>query len=93
MNDKIKTMARDEFWKMAEHAKERGVDLAEILDRQGFLLTPHRYNLIQAQAMDEIAEILETTSPANFSTRNTQADLLRGVSLKIRNMAKVRREM
>lgn len=93
MSDKISTMARDEFWKIAEQARARGVDLAEILDRQGFLLTPKRHNLIQAQAMDEIADILETTSPARYTSRNTQSDLLSALAAFIRSQARERRNL
>lgn len=87
-NDRIATMAREAFWSMADQARSRGLDLAEVLDRQGYLLTPERLDKIKADAIDEIAELLETTSPHQYTTKNTPEDFRRALASYLREMAK-----
>lgn len=92
------TMARDEFWRVAEIAKAQGKDLAEVLDRTGVLLTPRRFRVIQADSWDHIAEILETSPPSAWMVdRTTRApatiyDLLHGIAQTLRDMARANRE-
>ena len=88
MTDRINVMARAEFWRLAEQAKTQGKDLAEVLDRQGFLLTPSRLKKIQADTIDDVAELLETTSPMQYTTKNTPEDFRRALASYLRDMAK-----
>lgn len=91
MTEKISEIARENFWKLAEDARLRGRDLAEVLDREGLLLTPQRRRAIEASAFDEIAELLETTSANRWTTRTTQADLMSAVARNLRSVAEERR--
>ena len=95
MSQKISAMARDAFWQYADKARKSGKDLAEVLDREGYLLTGTRLVKIQADTIDEIAELLETTSPNWWVARNanlTPNDLQREIAARLRSMAKDRRK-
>lgn len=93
-----RTLARSEFWTLAETARTQGRDLAEVLDRSGVLLTPQRRNQIHADICDSLAETLETSPPSVFMLdRTTKApatiyDLLHGLSQTLREQAKTLRE-
>lgn len=89
---RINAMAREEFWKHAEVAKSRGRDLAEVLDREGYLLTPERIREIEAQTIEEIAELLGSTSPHKWTTGTTQLDLISAISTKLWTLARERRK-
>jgi hypothetical protein len=91
MTDKINAMAREEFWRLANEARERGLDLAEVLDRQGYLLTPRRLARIQADTLAEVAELFETTMPHQYTHKNTQNDLMRVLAQFVRGMELERR--
>lgn len=89
-------MGREEFWKLAERAKTRGQDLAEVLDREGYLLTPQRHDQIVANAWYQIAEMLETSSPSQWIAKEGRAaptlyDLQHGIVQVLKNMAKEKR--
>lgn len=58
----IRTMARKEFWEMAEIAKSEGKDLGEVLDRCGVLLTPGRKAQIEHAVYVEMINMLESSS-------------------------------
>lgn len=91
MTDRINVMAREAFWEHANHARTRGRDLAEVLDREGFLLTPGRLKKIQADTIREIADLLGSTSPHQWSSYgNTQMDLMHGIVHKLRLLAEDR---
>lgn len=92
MSDKINAMAREAFWNLANDARDRGLDLAEVLDRRGYLLTPERLKKIQADAIDEIAELLETTSPHQYTPKNTPEDFRRALAMYLRDVAKETRK-
>ena len=98
MTEKIETIARTDFWQLAEKAKAQGKDLAEVLDRAGVLLTPRRHKAIQADSWDYIAELLEESPPSAWMIdRTTRApatiyDLIHGVTQVLRDMAKAKRE-
>lgn len=68
----IKTMARKEFWTMAELAKKEGKDLGEVLDRCGVLLTPDRKAQIEAEVYREIVLMLETSSAHEWADRDNR---------------------
>lgn len=53
-----RTMAREDFWDYAQRARTGGKDLAEVLDREGVLLTPARKAQIRHEVMEEILVIL-----------------------------------
>jgi hypothetical protein len=97
MND-IETMAREEFWRVAETAKAQGKDLAEVLDRMGVLLTPKRRKIIQADSWDYIADRLEELPPSAWMVeRTTKApatiyDVIHGIVSMLRTMATTKRE-
>jgi hypothetical protein len=85
---KISTMAREDFWAAADQARRRGKDLAEVLDREGYLLTETRLRQIQADALMMAAELFAETSPHQWTTGKTQADLQRSLSAALFAMAK-----
>lgn len=89
---RINAMAREEFWKHAEQAKSRGRDLAEVLDREGYLLTPERVREIEARTIEEIAELLGSTSPHKWTAGTTQLDLISAISTKLWALARERRK-
>jgi hypothetical protein len=62
----LNTMARDDFWRAAQVAREQGKDLAEVLDRAGVLLTPARLRRIQADVLFDVAEMLDSF-PASYT--------------------------
>lgn len=59
---RIRVMARSQFWALAEAARAQGRDLAEVLDREGVLVTPERHRLIRKEAIREVANLLEAMS-------------------------------
>lgn len=87
--------ARTQFWSLAERAKERGMDLAEVLDREGLLLTTRRRLDIQADALDQVAELLDTTTANQWTTIRatnlTPNDVQSGIADRLREMAQKRR--
>jgi hypothetical protein len=85
--DKIATLARDQFWDMALSAKERGRDLAEVLDRAGVLLTDSRLRKIKADTIREIADLLGTSSPHKWTQGSTQMHLINDIALGLRKIA------
>ena len=89
---KINAMAREEFWKHAEQARAHGRDLGEVLDRAGYLLTPQRIREIEARTIDEIADLLGSTSPHKWTTGNTQMHLIGDIAVKLRRLAADRRK-
>ena len=97
MTHRIRELARTEFWTLANRARDKGLDLAEVLDREGVLLTPQRHAEIQAQAFEHIAEMLETSAPSAWMPeRTTKApatlyDLQHGIVQALKNMAKEKR--
>lgn len=89
---KINVMAREAFWDHAHAARTNGRDLAEVLDREGYLLTPSRHAKIQADTIDEIADLLGSTSPHQWNDNgNTQMDLMAGIVRRLRVLADDRR--
>lgn len=74
---------------MAEQAKSQGKDLAEVLDRAGVLVTPKRLARIRAEAFREVAELLETSTPAQMIAplrSFTPLDLQNGLARRLRAM-------
>lgn len=84
--------ARAEFWELAEQAKSRGRDLAEVLDRAGVLLTDERMMKIQADAIQEVAQMLHELSPHRLSRSSNLLDYQRDLAMIIQNMADNRRK-
>jgi hypothetical protein len=87
---RIRTAGRAEFWKLAEAAKERGLDLAEMLDREGVLLTPERQDRIRRDALGLAADMLEARSVQQITGRTigvTGNDVLSGVVRTLREMS------
>lgn len=72
MSKSIKTMARREFWQMAEIAKSEGKDLGEVLDRCGVLLTPSRKAQIEAEVYRELILMLQSTSAHEWTDRDNK---------------------
>lgn len=90
--DKIGIMAREAFWEYAHKARTNGRDLAEVLDREGYLLTASRHARIQADTIDEIADLLGSSSPHQWNDgKNTQMDLMAGIVRRLRTLADERR--
>lgn len=85
--DKIATLARERFWDLALHAKDRGRDLAEVLDREGVLLTDSRLRKIKADTIREIADLLGTSSPHKWTQGSTQMHLINDIALGLRKIA------
>ena len=85
---RINIIARQGVAKLLGEAAARGLEPGEVLDRGGFLLTAERISEIQARVVDDIAELLETTSPHKFTRVNTQVDLQHAQAAYLREMAK-----
>ena len=86
---RIRVMARSQFWQLAETAKTQGRDLAEVLDREGVLVTPERHKLIRKQAIDEVANFIEALSVQQITGRTigvTGNDVQSGVVRLLREM-------
>lgn len=89
MTSRISTMAREEFWRHAERARTQGKDIAEVLDRQGFLLTPERIKNIRADAVEQVIQILEETPVSTWTTYGTtRLDMLNSIIRTLREVAK-----
>ena len=83
--------ARAHFWELAEQAKTRGRDLAEVLDRAGVLLTVGREKQIGADAIQEVARMLRELSPHRLSRSTNLLDFQRDLATLIQTMADNRR--
>lgn len=91
---KIQTITADKVSERYTHTRLRSQDFGEALDRAGVLLTPDRLFHIQADVIDEIAELIATTSPHQWakSYGNTQMDLMNAISDRLRLLAADRRK-
>lgn len=87
----IKTMARKEFWEMAEIAKSEGKDLGEVLDRCGVLLTPGRKAQIEHEVYLEIVRMLETSSAHEWADPDNRMrspdDMKRALTTRLKMIA------
>lgn len=86
--------AREKFWTLADEARTRGKDLAEVLDRAGILLTERRRRESQAIILEQLAQVLESTSAAQWlrgQPGQTPNDLKRAITEHIHTMAQERR--
>lgn len=92
MIGKVNAMDREQLRAEAREALRGGKDLAEVLDRQGFLLTPQRLMEIQARTLEEIAEVLATSTPRQWTRRDTQQDLMDAIVRNLREIANGRRQ-
>jgi hypothetical protein len=88
----LNEQARQEFWKMAEQARSRGRDLAEVLDRAGILLTVERESQIQADTLQEVATLLFDHPPHRLSQAQTVLDYHNDLARKIQALADERRK-
>ena len=89
---KVNVMAREAFWDHAHTARTNGRDLAEVLGRGGYLLPPSSGANIQPDTIDEIADLLGSTSPHQWNDNgNTQMDLMAGIVRRLRVLADDRR--
>jgi hypothetical protein len=91
MNMRIRAAGRQEFWRIAEAAKSRGLDLAELLDREGVLLTPDRQVAIRAAALEEMAEFFDNISVQSLTGKTigvTGNDVKAAVAELLRTMAR-----
>lgn len=87
---RIRVVTREEFARFLEDSKAQGLDLAEVCDRAGILLTPQRKLAIEAQALDAVADHLESVPTHTLVPRTlgaTLADLHRGIVESIRTFA------
>lgn len=87
---RIRVITREQFAAFLEDSKAQGLDLAEVCDRAGVLLTPERKNAIEAQALDAVADHLESLPTHSLVPRTlgaTLADLHRGIVESIRTFA------
>lgn len=89
----IRTIEATELGPILKSLKIRGRDLGEGLDRYGCLLTPERIREIQAQVLEEIADLMSRTAAHQWSRGygNTQNDLMHGITDNLRQMADDRR--
>lgn len=87
---RIRVITREEFAAFLEESRAQGLDLAEVCDRAGVLLTPERKNAIEAQALDAVADHLESIPTHQLIPRvlgATLAELHRGIVESIRTFA------
>lgn len=91
---KVRTITAAHVSKQYEKTKLRSQDFGEALDRAGVLLTPDRFFHIQADVIDEIAELIATTSAHQWTGGHgtTQMDLMTAISDKLRALANDRRK-
>lgn len=92
MIGRVNAMNREQLRTEAREALRGGKDLAEILDRQGFLLTPERLLEIQARTLEEVAEVLATSTPRQWTKTDTQQGLMDSIVRNLRELAKERRQ-
>lgn len=85
---RINAINREQAAKLIEDAKARGLSQAEVLDRGGFLLTQERIKEIQARAISDVVELLESTTPHQYTRKNTPNDLQVALAAYLREMAK-----
>lgn len=71
--DNLSTLARDDFWQLAQTAREQGKDLAEVLDRAGVLLTQARLRRIQADVLEDLAFMLAISSVHEWLPKSSGA--------------------
>ena len=83
--------ARAHFWELAEQAKTRGRDLAEVLDRAGVLVTPEREARIQADILQQVADALRDTPSRQLSNATNVLDFQRDLAFLVQAMADNRR--
>lgn len=90
---KVRTITAAEVSERYQHTKLRSQDFGEALDRAGVLLTPDRFHHIEANTIDEIAQLIATTSAHQWTGGhgNTQMDLMTAISDKLRALAADRR--
>ena len=79
--------ARAHFWELAEQARTRGRDLAEVLDRAGVLVTPERESRIQADVLQQVADALRDTPPRQLSSATNVLDFQRDLATLVQAMA------
>lgn len=88
VSEQIRTMSRVQFQNLAERCKMLGLDLAEAMERSGAILTPERLAKIRHNLYLEIAQMIDETSASQWTSGNTQADLMRGFSEAMRRFAR-----
>lgn len=88
MSEQIRTMGKVEFYDLAERCRMFGLDLAEAVERAGVILTPERLSKIRHNLYLEIAQMVDETSARQWTSGNTQADLMRGFSEAMRQFAR-----
>lgn len=64
-------MAREDFWDYAQRARSAGKDLAEVLDREGVLLTSQRRFEIRSEMLSEVLELLRSTEAHHWFPNGT----------------------
>lgn len=87
---RIRVITREEFAKFLEESRAQGLDLAEVCDRAGILLTPERKLAVEAQALDAVADHLESLPTHSLVPRTlgaTLTDVHRGIVESIRTFA------
>ena len=88
---RIRSLARDEFWEIADKAKSQGRDLAEMLDQVGVLVTPARQTEIRCLGIEAAADLLESIAPQHLVPPGvpcTPADVHRYAVQLLRDIAK-----
>lgn len=91
----IRTIEADELGAVLKSLQTRGRDVGEGLDRFGALLTRKRYTAIQADTIQEIADLIGSTSAHQWTGRgygNTQMDLMNALEHKLTQLAHDRRK-
>lgn len=94
MNLRIKTIEPNDIKAALERAARQGHDPGEVLDRTGVLLTPQRLDQIKADALDDLAEMLEGSDLSEWrgdmSIRSPQ-DAKHAITARIRLLARATR--
>lgn len=89
----IRTIEAHELGAVLESLRIRGRNIGEGLDRFGALLTHQRHLDIQADTIQEIADLMYGTSAHQWSRGygNTQTDLLNAIQVRLTQLAQDRR--
>lgn len=88
-----RTIEAHELGSVLESLRIRGRNVGEGLDRFGALLTRERHLKIQADTIQEIADLFSTTSAHQWTggRGSTQMDLMHAIVAKLEQLAQDRR--
>lgn len=94
MNQRIRTLEVNDLGEVFERAQRQGKNLGESLDHVGALLTASRLDQIRADALDDLADMLEGSDLSEWRgdmTIRSPQDAKHAITARIRLLAKATR--